>query len=189
MKGGTADGRPTLSSFQAPPTADGQHKMNPGKHRQGSFRTVQARWRAARDWKHGQSGQTLVEFSLILPIFLLLLFALVDFGRGFYTWQVVTNAAREGARAAAVQSDSATVDQKLYGSFCTAWPTASSCALDTTKITVTKTNIQGPRGAQATVAVHYNFSFVTPIGPLLALVGGSSVSAPTISATTSMRLE
>ena len=150
---------------------------------------IRAQWRAARHWRQGQSGQALVEFSLILPVFLMLLFGLVDFGRGFYTWQMVTNAAREGARAAAVQSDSATIDAKLYGSFCSAWPTPSSCALDTTKMTVTKTNIQGPRGAQTTVAVAYTFTYVTPIGPLLALFGGSSISAPTISATTSMRLE
>ncbi|MFN0147609.1 MAG: TadE family protein [Dehalococcoidia bacterium] len=153
------------------------------------LRTIKGRWQGARNWRNGQSGQALVEFSLILPVFLMLLFGLVDFGRGFYTWQLVTNAAREGARAAAVQSDSAGVDAKLYGSFCSAWPTPSSCALDTTKMTVTKTNIQGARGQQTTVVVAYTFNFVTPIGPLLALFGGSNISAPTISATTSMRLE
>jgi Flp pilus assembly protein TadG len=138
--------------------------------------------------RHGDAGQTLVEFSLILPIFLLLLFALVDFGRAFFTWQIVTNASREGARAAAVQSDAATVNTKIYSSFCSSWPSTSSCAIDTSKLSVTKTNVQGARGSEVKIALSYNFNFVTPIGPILGLFGGS-ISAPTIASTSSMRLE
>lgn len=142
-----------------------------------------------RRWRDSDAGQSLVEFSLIMPVFILMLFALVDFGRGFYAWLLVTNAAREGARAAAVQSDSTTIDSKLYGSFCTAWPTPSSCALDTTKISVAKVNVQGTKGTETSVTVNYTFNFVTPIGAMMSLLGGSSVSAPTISSTSSMRLE
>jgi Flp pilus assembly protein TadG len=142
-----------------------------------------------RQWRETEAGQSLVEFSLILPVFLLLLFALVDFGRGFYTWLVVTNAAREGARAAAVQSDATTVDAKLYGSFCPSWPSTSGCGLDTTKVSRSVVNLQGTRGTETRVTVSFNFSYVTPIGAFLSLVGGDSISAPTISSTTSMRLE
>lgn len=137
-----------------------------------------------RDSEHGQS---LVEFSMILPIFLILVFALVDFGRGFYTWQVVTNAAREGARAAAVQSDSATVDAKIRAAYCSNYP--SSCSLDSSKMTITKTNIQGARGSEASVDISYAFSYVTPIGSFMKFIGGGSLAAPTISAHSSMRLE
>ena len=49
-------------------------------------------------FRESERGQSLVEFTMILPILLILLFALVDFGRAFYTWMLVTNAAREGAR-------------------------------------------------------------------------------------------
>ncbi|NUQ56510.1 MAG: pilus assembly protein, partial [Dehalococcoidia bacterium] len=51
-----------------------------------------------RRFRRTDAGQALVEFALVLPVMLMMLFALVDFGRGFYTWLVVTNAAREGAR-------------------------------------------------------------------------------------------
>ena len=47
-------------------------------------------------------GQALVEFALVAPIFFLLLFAMVDFGRYVYYVQVLNNAAREGARFAIV---------------------------------------------------------------------------------------
>ncbi len=46
----------------------------------------------------GSKGQTLVEFSLALPIFLLLSLALLDGGRAYFVNQVLLNAAREGAR-------------------------------------------------------------------------------------------
>lgn len=137
--------------------------------------------------RESEAGQSLVEFALIMPIFLIMLFAMVDFGRGFYTWLIITNAAREGARAAAVQMDSSTVDTKLYGSFCSTYPT--NCSLDTTKMTVTKGNIQGARGTEATVDISYTFDFVTPIGSILRLVGGSNLAAPVITAHSGMRLE
>ncbi|MCC6381994.1 MAG: pilus assembly protein [Dehalococcoidia bacterium] len=140
-----------------------------------------------RRLRESEKGQTLVEFALVLPFFLVLIFALVDFGRAYYTWQVVTNGAREGARAAAVQSDNATIDSKIYASFCTSYP--SNCGLDTSKLTITKTNVQGARGTEVTVRLAYDFNWVTPMGNILTLIGGSSVAAPTISSTTSMRLE
>jgi Flp pilus assembly protein TadG len=45
-----------------------------------------------------ERGQSLVEAAVILPILLLLVAAVVDFGRAFDTYIVLTNAAREGAR-------------------------------------------------------------------------------------------
>ena len=47
----------------------------------------------------GESGQALVEFTLILIPFLLLLFAMVDLARGVYTYNAVSQAAREMARS------------------------------------------------------------------------------------------
>src|SRR3990172_10793252 len=57
--------------------------------------------------KNGEKGQALVEFTLLIPIFLLLVFAIVDFGMGFHAWITVTNSAREGARLAAVGAPAA----------------------------------------------------------------------------------
>ena len=49
-----------------------------------------------------QKGQTLVEFALILPIIIIILFGITEFGRIFYSYLVITNAARQGARYGAV---------------------------------------------------------------------------------------
>ena len=54
-------------------------------------------------WRRS-SGQALVEFALVFPIFMLLLVALVDFGRGIYAYNTISQAAREGTRLASVQA-------------------------------------------------------------------------------------
>jgi Flp pilus assembly protein TadG len=51
-----------------------------------------------------RSGQSLVEFALVLPIFMLLLFGLIDGGRLVYQHSVLSQAAREGARLASVEA-------------------------------------------------------------------------------------
>lgn len=168
---------------------EGTGQMDEVRDRPGGATTVRGpRLLRLRPWRHdGERGQTLVEFSLVLPVFLLLLFAIADFGRGYYTWLIVTNAAREGARTAAVRADSSTIDTKIYASFCSSYP--SHCGLDTSKMTITKTNVQGTRGTETSVTVAYNFQYVTPIGSILRLVSGHSLSNPTITSTASMRLE
>ncbi len=51
-----------------------------------------------------EHGQTLVEFALVVPVFLLMLFGLLDVGRYVYMNSVLSQAAREGARVAAVEA-------------------------------------------------------------------------------------
>jgi Flp pilus assembly protein TadG len=49
-----------------------------------------------------QSGQSAVEFALVLPLLLILLLGILEFGLVLYDKAVITNAAREGARAGVV---------------------------------------------------------------------------------------
>jgi len=55
-----------------------------------------------RRQKRVQRGQALLEFALVLPIFVLLLVAIFDLGRAVFAYNTLTNAAREGARMAIV---------------------------------------------------------------------------------------
>ena len=54
-------------------------------------------------------GQALVETALALPIFLLIVMSLFDLGRAVFAYNTATNAAREGARLAIVNQDSARI--------------------------------------------------------------------------------
>lgn len=60
---------------------------------------------------HGQqasrrgSGQGLVEFALVLPIIVLMIFGLVDLGRAVFTYNTLAQAARQASRTAIVNQD------------------------------------------------------------------------------------
>jgi hypothetical protein len=57
-------------------------------------------------------GQALVEFALAIPIFLLIVVALVDLGRGVFVYNALTNAAREAARLAIVNQHEDSIEQR-----------------------------------------------------------------------------
>ena len=57
---------------------------------------------AARPSRAREEGQALVEFTLVLPVFLVLVLAIVQFGVAFHHYLVLTDAVRAGARAASV---------------------------------------------------------------------------------------
>lgn len=57
-------------------------------------------------------GQSLVELALVMPMVLLLLMGVVEFGRMFHSYLVITQGSREGARLAVVgESDAAIVER------------------------------------------------------------------------------
>jgi Flp pilus assembly protein TadG len=78
--------------------------------------------------KRGQRSQALIEFALISPVLLLLLFGVVDIGRAVFYYDTLNHAAREGARTAVRASNRlptnadvlATVSTQLIGAPVTA---------------------------------------------------------------------
>jgi Flp pilus assembly protein TadG len=121
------------------------------------------------------AGQSLVEMALVLPILLLILLAIFDFGRAIYAYNIVSNSAREGARVAIVnQSETAIVDEARN----------ASIGLDPTTVDVTFSTCPPPVmiGCQATVDVAHEWSPITPII-------GSILGPITVSSTTEMPIE
>lgn len=57
-----------------------------------------------------ERGQALVEFALVVPLLLMLVIGVFEFGRAYNVYQVITDAAREGARTAVVANPSMTYD-------------------------------------------------------------------------------
>lgn len=57
-------------------------------------------------------GQALVEFALVLPLFLMILFGLLQFGLAFSNYLTLNAAAREGARTAAITADVDTIKNR-----------------------------------------------------------------------------
>ena len=74
---------------------------------------------AARIRRDRSTGQTLVEFAMVLPMFVFLLLILFDFGRVVYTQHTITEDAREGVRRGVAApdlrlNDGVTTPQDLY---------------------------------------------------------------------------
>jgi Flp pilus assembly protein TadG len=127
---------------------------------------------------HGDRGAAAVEFALLLPMLLLVVFGLIDFGRALNVQITLTQAAREGARLAALgQSNVVSRTQ------------AAATGLSPVAVTVTACP-GGGQAADATVQASYQFSFVTPFGAIARLLGGSGPgSTITLTATGVMACE
>ena len=129
----------------------------------------------------GERGQGMVDFVLVLPIFLLLVFAIMDFGLGLHAWLTVTNSAREGARLGAVRGTEPQIVQKVQD-------TATS--LDKSKMTVTVTNAQGTPGQSVVVNVDYQYNLITPLSKIMGIVSKGKIGPTlTFSSKADMRLE
>ena len=128
-----------------------------------------------------EGGQSLVEFALVLPIFLLILFAIVDFGMAFHAWITVTNSAREGARLGAVRASATDIEQRVRDTTGT---------LDQDDLLVTVTNAEGVPGGSVVVDVSYDYSLISPLAGIVNMVSGGNISGSlTLSSTADMRLE
>ena len=68
--------------------------------------------RTARGFLRDQRGSPAVEFAMIAPILILLVFGIVQFGFAFYTYNEMFNGAREGARRLAVGATTAVAEDR-----------------------------------------------------------------------------
>lgn len=100
-----------------------------------------------------QRGTALIEFTLVLPLLLILTVAAVDFGRAFFTKNVLDQSAREGVRllAVATTADSALVRARVLE------------VANTSGVTVTNLVISGPDASRMVhVAVTGDFNWIFP---------------------------
>lgn len=116
------------------------------------------------------AGQSLAEFAILLPILLGVVIGIFEFGRAWNVDQVLTNAAREGARLAVIPSSSQNdvinaVRDRL-----------TDAALDPSLATI-QVDDDGGYGTAAQVEVRYPFQF-TFLGPIIALMGGGEGDTP-----------
>lgn len=127
-----------------------------------------------------ERAQNLVELALVVPLFLVLIMATIDFGWAFRGYITATNSAREGARMGITGASATDIKNKVVSS--------SAGLLDTTNVTVT--NAQGISGSQITVAVAYDYRFISPIGAVVSFFSAGRLpdSLP-ISSSTTMRME
>ena len=143
----------------------------------------------------GRRGQSLVEFSLVLPILLIMVFGIIDFGLGLRSYISLTNATREGARFAAVGNPAGSFPSQCNGTTTTTVIGRTCVAVEglnrsnITSVTVTYPNGQGP-GNSVIVSANYTYQYITPLGDIIHFFsGGALTETLSLSTSTDMRLE
>jgi Flp pilus assembly protein TadG len=125
-----------------------------------------------------EKGAAAVEFAIVATLFFMLVFGIIDFGFAFHSWNNAVNAAREGARTAAVDPN--------VGDITTRVQTAAS-TLDPSKLTIsvlcnrppstsfapctTTTPTTWKEGDIVRVIVDYQYSMLTPVGSFVPGLG------------------
>ena len=118
-------------------------------------------------------GQAVVEFALIIPVFMLLLLLAVDFGRLFFTYIQLNNTAREGAAYAALNpttdnstlTTNALLESNVQAQSGEGAVTATASCVDSFGTSLACSSALGGTGAgnRVTVNVGETFSFFTPL--------------------------
>lgn len=111
----------------------------------------------------GERGAAAVELALVMPLLLLVLFAIIDFGRMLNAQITLTEASREGARSGAYSKPLTDVQARVQ---------VASSGLDTTQLTTALTTAcPNTTPGYAQVDVTYRFEFITPLSAIAGMFG------------------
>ncbi len=122
----------------------------------------------AKSSNRRERGQAMVEFALLLPIFLAVLFLIIDFGVGINHWVIVTNSTREGARIGAVGASTTDIADRVA--------ITSNGLLDAADVTIRYVGDgdgAAERGESVVVESDYEYGLITPLGAFLSIAFNS----------------
>src|SRR3954466_2892448 len=114
-----------------------------------------------------ERGAAAVEFALVVPMLVLLLFGVVEFGRAYFVQTTVSGAAREGVRVMALQNNATAARAAAVSA-------ASTLGVTSAQVTVSPAScVSTPDAAvSATVTVTYPMTYVTGLfGSSITLTG------------------
>lgn len=127
-----------------------------------------------RPFRKTSIGQGLVEFALIGPVFLLLVFGILEGGRLLWTYHTLNNSAKEGARYATVRGDGSTQpDAPVTAASIQSHMLSKSTGLDGSNLTVNLVLLDGDMDdlSQFQVQATYEHDFI-----VTSIFGVSSIS-------------
>jgi len=139
--------------------------------------------RRGRSFK-GQRGQALIETAIAIPIILLVAVSIFEFGRAYQTLQVMSNAAREGARVAVLPGATTADVQTRVKNYLQGGAIANFNAATVTLVPNTTIVVGAGTASASLVTVQLPFSFMVlnPIANLI--VKGTPLGTPIVLTTT-----
>jgi Flp pilus assembly protein TadG len=138
----------------------------------------------------GERGQALVEAAMITPVVLLIMVGIFEVGRAYQTWQVLTNAAREGARAGIVPGANKTTVEGIVEKYMQDGSLGAYTEADVDVNQAASMVVNGTTIGATQVTVDYPFKFMV-LQPVAMLINKNTTAgkAFTMRATTLMRNE
>ena len=144
----------------------------------------------------GERGAALVEFALAVPLLLVVIAGIVDFGFVFQRYEVITNAAREGARLASLPGyDAADVEAHVRSYVANGLSMSDTSGVmpvsGTPKgvdVAYQDLTVSGVDVPTAVVTVNYQHNFLL-LGPILSLINGNWGGSITLTSSSQMRIE
>lgn len=128
-----------------------------------------------------QKGASAIEFAIILPVLVLLLFGTIEFSLLLYNQQVITNASREGARAGIVAQSPRVSDAEI-STIVTSYGGGNLITFGAANVPISVTTRTGDTfQSDLTVDVTYNYGFL--------VLGNFGFGPITLSARTVMKME
>jgi Flp pilus assembly protein TadG len=136
-----------------------------------------------------ERGTALLETAMTLPLLLIVSVGIFEFGRAFQTWQVLTNAAREGARMAVLpNSTDANVKARVQSYLTKGQLNATPGIVLNPASTVDIGGGVTAKSSLVTVSYPFKFMVLQPVASLI--VSGATYGAPfTLTASAEMRNE
>ena len=141
---------------------------------------------------HQERGAELIEMALVLPLLLLIVMGIIDMGFMFQKMNVVTNAAREGARAGILpdyEDDTdvaARVEDYLKSAGINVECPSADCVMASPTESVTPSVGAAYNARRVQVTIFHPWTFLSPIA---ALFGNNSFSSVALTGRAVMRLE
>lgn len=114
--------------------------------------------------RQNERGSAAVEFALVLPVLLLLVMGIIEFGHAYNAQLTVTQAAREGVRVMAISNDPATARAATKNAATSLYPALSDANVAISPAACTP-------GAKATVTITYPLATITGIVGPISLTG------------------
>ena len=139
--------------------------------------------------KRSERGAELVEMAIVMPVLLILMAGIVDFALLFHSYQVTTNAAREGARLAVLPGytvNGYAVALTRIDDYIDAGGASGTFIRTITPAPVDLGGGLTGDGVLVTVTYTHDFMF---IGPLVGLINGTFRNSVTYTAASGMRTE
>jgi Flp pilus assembly protein TadG len=139
--------------------------------------------------RRSERWAALLEAAITIPLLLLIAVGTLEFGRAYQTWQVLTNAAREGARVAVLPGQTVTSARQRVRDYMAAGQ-LSGAQTATVNVNQSATlTVNGSAVSASQVTVNYPFSFIALQGVANLISGGNSFGSLMITADAVMRNE